>query len=116
MQPAPKRQLKLEIPANPTATYANMVMITHNQHEVLFDFIQVVPNDPRARVQQRILMTPAHAKMFLQALTENMERYEAAHGTVAVPPRPESLADQLFKSVPAPPEGGPRPGETDEQE
>lgn len=99
MQPAGKRQLKLEMPANPTATYSNMVMISHNQHEVTLDFIQVLPNDPRARIQQRIIMTPAHAKMFLQALAENIERYEAAYGPLVVPPRPESLADQLFKGI-----------------
>lgn len=100
MQPNnPKRQLKLEMPVNPTATFANMVMISHTQHEVLMDFIQVIPHDPRARVQQRTVMTPTHAKMFLEALAENIQRYEAAFGTIQTPPRPESLADQLFKSA-----------------
>ena len=113
MQPAAKRQLKLEMPPNPTALYANMVMITHNQHEVFFDFIQVLPNDNRARVQQRIVMSPSHAKMFLQALGENVERYEGSFGTITIPLRPESLADQLFKSA-QPGDGVPPAGDAPE--
>ena len=100
MQPnLPKRQLKLELPADPSATYANTVMISHNKTEVIFDFIQILPNDPRARVQRRIVMTPMHAKMFLQALQENVNRYEGNFRPIEMPQRPESLADQLFKGV-----------------
>lgn len=115
MQPAGKRQLKLEMPPNPTALYSNMVMITHNQHEVFFDFIQVLPNDTRARIQQRIVMTPSHAKMFMQALGENIERYEVNFGAIVTPPRPESLAEQLFKTA-QPGEGGQSSGEASDSD
>jgi len=98
-QPAKRRQIKLEMPKDPSATYANTVMISHTQFEVLMDFIQIIPNDSRARVQHRIAMTPVHAKMFLQALTQNVARYEANFGTIDLPQRPESLADQLFKGL-----------------
>lgn len=84
------------MPLNPSATYANMVMVSHTQFEVMLDFIQVIGHDPRARVQQRIVMTPAHAKMFLNALAENLTRYEAANGEIKLPP---SLAEQLFKGI-----------------
>lgn len=97
--PTPNRQLRLEIPANLNASYANTVMISHNLNEVIFDFIQVMPNDPRARVQQRIVMTPVHAKMFMNALVENVRLYEEKHGEIKLPPRPETLADQLFRAV-----------------
>ncbi len=88
------------MPPNPSATYANMVMISHTQFEVMLDFIQVIGHDPRARVQQRIVMTPAHAKMFLNALAENLTRYETANGEIKLPP---SLAEQLFKGIQAVP-------------
>lgn len=106
MQPANKRQIKLEMPLNPSATYANTVMISHTANEVLFDFIQIIPHDPRARVQQRIVMTPVHAKMFLNALSENIARYESTNGEIKLPPRPESLADVLFKGIQTPPAEG----------
>lgn len=94
-----QRKIQVEMPKDPSGTYANTVMISHNKYEVFFDFIQVMPHDARARVQQRIVMTPTHAKMFLQALEENVRRYEDKFGDVEVPQRPPSLADQLFQGI-----------------
>lgn len=98
MQPPQQRKIKLEMPTDPSGTYANTVMISHNQHEVFFDFIQMLGHDPRAKVQERIVMTPTHAKLFLQALQENIERYETNFGAINTPKR-QSLADQLFSGV-----------------
>ncbi len=94
-QPAKKRNLRLELPRDPSAIYANMVMITHTASELIFDFIQVMPNDDRARVQKRVVMTPAHSKLFLNALQDNLAKFEAKHGAIGTPSRP-TLADQLF--------------------
>ncbi len=98
MQPK-KRKIKLEMPKDPSGKYSNMVMISHNKNEMFFDFIQTFPHDPRAKVQQRIVMTPTHAKLFLQALQDNIERFEGNFGEVTVPQRPASLADQLFGNI-----------------
>lgn len=99
--PNPNRKMQLEYPPNLTGTYANTAMISHSAYEFIIDFIQMMPPDGRARVQQRLIMTPTHAKLFMLALQENLERYEASHGAITVPPRPETLAEQLFR--PAPP-------------
>jgi len=98
MQPK-KRKIKLEMPKDPSGKYSNMVMISHNKNEMFLDFIQTFPHDPRAKVQQRIVMTPMHAKLFLQALEENITRFENQFGEIDVPKRPASLADQLFGSI-----------------
>ena len=90
-----KRKVKIELPKDPSAIYANMVMITHTSNEVVFDFLQVLPNDDRARLQKRVMMTPTHSKLFLNALQENMAKYEASHGKLEAPAR-QTLADQLF--------------------
>jgi len=95
-QPPPPRKLNLEIPANLTVTYANAVVISQTHSEIVMDFIQIMPNDPRARVLSRIVMTPANAKSFLKALGVNLEHFERAHGEIVLPPQPISLADQLF--------------------
>lgn len=99
-QPPPQnpnqRKLNLELPANIAATYANAVIVSQTHSEIIMDFIQILPNDPRARVQSRIVMTPANAKLFLKALGQNLERFEQVHGEINVPPQPPSLADQLF--------------------
>lgn len=104
--PSPQRQLRLEVPANLNATYANAVMVSHTHSEIIFDFIQVMPNDPRARVQSRLAMTPANAKLFLKALETNLERFEEKHGEISLPPQPVSLADQLFGAIKPPDEEG----------
>ena len=93
------RRIKLEIPKDLTATYANTVMISHTPYEVIFDFIQLLPSDPTARIQHRVAMTPVHAKMFMNAMQENIHRFESRHGEIKVPPKPTSLADQLFKGI-----------------
>ena len=95
---ASKRKVKIELPKNPSAIYSNTVMITHTASEVIFDFIQVLPSDDRARLQKRVMMTPMHSKLFLNALQENITKYEANHGKIDVPAR-QTLADQLFGSV-----------------
>lgn len=97
--PPQKRRIKLEVPKDLTASYANTVMISHTAHEVIFDFIQLIPSDPTARVQHRVIMTPVHAKMLLNALTENLGRFEERNGEIQLPQKPESLADQLFKGI-----------------
>lgn len=98
-QPGPKRQIRLEIPNNLNATYANAVIVSQTHSEIILDFTQVMPNDPRARVQSRIVMTPANAKSMMLALQKNLEHFETRHGAISMPPRPTSLADQLFSNI-----------------
>lgn len=98
-QQPPNRQMRLEIPANLSATYANAAIVSQTTSEIVLDFLQVMPNDPRARVQTRVVMTPTNAKLFLKALETNLTRYEEKHGEIVVPPQPGSLADQLFGTI-----------------
>jgi hypothetical protein len=95
----PKRQIRLEIPNKLEAIYSNAVMISQTHSEIVMDFIQMMPNDPRARVRSRVVMTPANAKSFLDALKVNLDRFEEKHGEIVLPPKPSTLADQLFGAV-----------------
>ena len=97
--PAPQN-LPLELPAGLEVEYANLVRIAHSPAELLFDFAHLVPGTPSARIRSRIVMSPLGAKLFHRALSENLARYEAAFGEIAVPGDP-TLADHLFR--PAPP-------------
>jgi hypothetical protein len=112
-QPAPRR-LNLEIPADLSAVYANFAIITHSAWEVFLDFAQILPNLPKARVQTRIVLTPTNAKMLLKALEENIARFEDQHGEIELPPRPQSLADQLFGTIRAPEDEPPGDNEAPE--
>ena len=63
-------------------TYSNLAVITHSNSEFVLDFIRVMPNVPKARVQSRIIMTPQHAKRLMQALQDNISKFESQHGKI----------------------------------
>ncbi len=91
--PPPGQPLSVELPANLEALYTNMAMLTHSPSEVIIDFARVMPN-MKARIQTRVVMTPLNAKLLLRALKENLAKFEAQYGEIAVPTH---LADHLFK-------------------
>lgn len=62
--------------------YSNLAIITHSQSEFVIDFIKIMPGIPKARVKSRILLTPQHAKRLAKALTDNIRKFEAAHGNI----------------------------------
>lgn len=64
--------------------YSNLAIITHSPAEFVIDFTRVLPGVPKAKVLSRIIMTPQHAKLFLGALKENIEKYELKFGEVKI--------------------------------
>jgi hypothetical protein len=48
-------------------------------------------------------MSPLGAKLFAQAIKENLTKYESLFGEITIP-RGTSLADHLFRSPEKPPE------------
>ena len=64
--------------------YSNLAVITHSNTECVLDFIRVMPGVPKARVKSRIVLTPEHAKRFLVALEENVEKFEALNGRIKI--------------------------------
>ncbi len=62
--------------------YANLAMIAHSSSEFVIDFIRLMPGVPKAKVKSRVVITPEHAKRLLNALEENIEKYEATFGEV----------------------------------
>ncbi len=84
-QSAQAAQSQLNIELNEDVAeglYSNLVMIAHSPEEFILDFIRVMPGVPKARVKSRIIVTPQHAKRLLNALAENIERYERSHGDI----------------------------------
>jgi predicted transcriptional regulator len=62
--------------------YSNLAIINHSAQEFVVDFVKMMPGLPKAKVKARIILTPQHAKRFLNAMVENIERYENAHGEI----------------------------------
>ena len=72
-----------------SGSFSNVARISHGPESFNLDFLVVHPDPPFGRLVARVILTPGHAKRFLRALTENVERYERSHGEI---PAPESAA------------------------
>jgi hypothetical protein len=78
-----QNQLNIEISEEVAeGEYANLAIITHSHAEFVIDFVNVMPGTPKSKVKSRIILTPQHAKRFMKALTENVQRFEAANGKI----------------------------------
>ena len=64
--------------------YSNMALIAQSPHEIILDFARVVPGVRKTKVYARIIMTPAHAKMLLRALEENLKKFENQYGSIKI--------------------------------
>lgn len=76
-------QLNIEISEEVAeGTYANLAIITHSHAEFVIDFVNVMPGTPKSKVKHRIILTPFHAKRFMKAIAENVQKFEAANGNI----------------------------------
>ncbi|MGZ8505338.1 MAG: DUF3467 domain-containing protein [Flavitalea sp.] len=76
-------QLNIEISEEVAeGQYANLAIITHSHAEFVVDFVNVMPGTPKSKVKSRVILTPQHAKRFMKALIDNVNRFEAANGTI----------------------------------
>lgn len=79
------QQLQIELGEKEAeGIYSNLAIITHSPAEFIIDYTRVTPGVPRARVLSRIIMTPQHMKLLLNAMRENIERYEEQYGEIRV--------------------------------
>lgn len=80
--PSPS-QINIEISEETSeGTYANLVIITHSHSEFVVDFVNVMPGTPKSKVKSRIILTPFHAKRFMKAIAENIQKFEDANGMI----------------------------------
>ena len=78
-----QNQLNIEISEEMAeGEYANLAIITHSHAEFVIDFVNVMPGTPKSRVKSRIILTPQHAKRFMKALIENIDRFEEVNGDI----------------------------------
>ena len=79
----PSHQISIELgDKEAEGIYSNLAIISHSPAEFVIDFTRILPNVPKAKVYSRIIMTPQHAKMLMNALHENIRRFEDQHGQI----------------------------------
>jgi len=62
--------------------YCNLAIINHSQSEFTLDFVYVQPQQPKAKVRSRVIMSPFHFRRLISALEENLSKFESKFGTV----------------------------------
>ncbi|MBS4040601.1 MAG: DUF3467 domain-containing protein [Flavobacterium sp.] len=80
----PQGQINIELDEQTAeGIYSNLAIINHSHSEFVVDFINMMPGVPKAKVKSRIILTPQHAKRFLGALAENIQRFESSYGDIS---------------------------------
>jgi hypothetical protein len=62
--------------------YSNLAIINHSVSEFVVDFVNIMPGNPKSKVKSRIILTPQHAKRLAKALSDNVKKFEKAHGDI----------------------------------
>ncbi len=84
-QPPQGQQINVELGEKEAeGIYSNLAIITHSPAEFVIDFTRILPGVPKAKVFARIVMTPQHAKLLLNALKDNIEKYEGKFGEIKI--------------------------------
>ncbi len=75
--------IRIQLPPDiAKGTYSNLAIISHSHSEFIIDFVANLPPSSNALVQSRVIMAPEHAKRLLQALAENVSKYESHFGKI----------------------------------
>ncbi|MBQ9638945.1 MAG: DUF3467 domain-containing protein [Bacteroidales bacterium] len=81
-----EKQLKINVaPEVSSGVYSNMAIISHSASEFVVDFAQVAPGMEGAVVRSRVYLAPIHARRLLNALVDNVRKYEQQFGTIVEP-------------------------------
>ena len=62
--------------------YINFANIIHSPSEFVVDLGRIMPGRTDVKVYSRVIMTPLHAKQFLDALAQNISLFEQKFGEI----------------------------------
>jgi len=90
-QPQQPQQKQIQIKAKDEdlkGSYSNLMQITHTQDEFVLDYFLVLP--PQGTLASRVILSPGHLKRMMNALKDNVEKYEAKFGPIKEVDAPEA--------------------------
>lgn len=86
-----RQEFSIELgPETALGEYANLALITHSSSDFVLDFARILPGMAKPQVRSRVVLAPEHAKRLLQALQDNIYKYEQNFGKIQInnqPPR-----------------------------
>jgi len=68
--------------------YSNLMQVMHTKEEFMLDFFMVSP--PNGVLTSRVIMSPGHLKRMINALKDNIEKYEEKFGKIQEAEIPET--------------------------
>jgi hypothetical protein len=83
-----KKEIKVRFPEKIMGgSYANHMVVLHTKEEFIMDFIMASP--PAGSVTARVITSPGHMKRIINALQDNVKKYEEKFGKIkeAQPPQ-----------------------------
>ena len=82
-RPAQPQTLNVELGEKEAeGIYSNFVVISHSLSEFVLDFARVLPGSPKSKVFARVIMTPTNVRALLNALEQNIKKYEDQFGKI----------------------------------
>ena len=71
--------------------YANMMQVMHAKEEFVLDFMFAHP--PMGELVSRLIVSPAHMKRIVNALQDNINKYEKQYGAIQEAGEPKLLSE-----------------------
>lgn len=87
MKQIPQAQLNMNTDPSLIAQYSNLMQIMHTQDEFIIDFF-FASAPGNATLINRIAVSSGHAKRIMDALQENIKRFESKYGEIKPMPIP----------------------------
>ena len=78
-------KIQIELPEEiAEGIYSNLAIIAHSPSEFVMDYVRMVPGVQKAKVQTRVIMTPLNAKNLMNALKDNIAKFEEKFGEITI--------------------------------
>ncbi|MCR4680338.1 MAG: DUF3467 domain-containing protein [Bacteroidales bacterium] len=84
----PEQKIDINLPEEVAqGVYSNLAVITHSNTEFILDFVSMMPGLQKGTVRSRVVMTPQNAKRLLNALADNISKFEEQNGVIVENPK-----------------------------
>jgi hypothetical protein len=85
MPEKPPQRIALELGEKESeGIYSNLALIAHSPSEFFIDFARAMPGVKKTKVYARIVMTPPNVRMLLNALEQNIKKFEERFGKIKI--------------------------------
>jgi len=82
-----KKQIKVQVQLTDEkaqGNYSNLALVNHSENEFILDFLFLQPQAPKAKVNDRVILSPKNAKRLLMTLRDNIAKYEKRFGAIEI--------------------------------